>query len=37
MPLLMQKSMAYMQETMADLIPELTKIGEDIEKKYKKK
>jgi uncharacterized protein len=37
MPLLMQKSMTYVQDMMGDVIPEMAKIGEDIEKKYKKK
>ncbi|HEV2687663.1 MAG TPA: DUF2059 domain-containing protein [Bryobacteraceae bacterium] len=36
MPILIQKSMSVMQEMMGDMIPELTKISEDLAKKYKK-
>jgi hypothetical protein len=36
MPVLMQKSMAVMQDIMSDLVPEITKMSEEIERKYKK-
>jgi hypothetical protein len=37
MPVIMQKSMSYMQELMGDLIPEMAEITDELEKKYKKK
>jgi uncharacterized protein len=36
MPLLMQKSMSSMGNLLSDLVPEMMKITEEIEKKYKK-
>jgi len=37
MPLLMQKSMVVMQEMLGEMIPEFTKMGEELTKKYKQK
>jgi hypothetical protein len=37
MPLIMQKTMTFMQGMMSDMIPEMTKITEELEQKYKKK
>jgi hypothetical protein len=36
MPVLMQKSMSLMGDMMNDMIPEFTKIAEELEKKHKK-
>jgi uncharacterized protein len=37
LPVLMQKSMSVVGDLLGDMAPELAKIGEEVEKKYKKK